>query len=111
MTPESFNLRVRTKDKWSDHADYEKINTVNITFSFDCSDATMSTTAANTLTATQNLVVDADGSTTAISDTTQVDLSVAGCKGRNGIKTVVEIWHAGDFIIFKDENYLDPNSI
>mgnify|MGYP001626744031 CR=1 FL=1 len=93
VTPEFFNLRIRTRDKWSDNAANEKINTVKVTFTFDCSSAVMSTTAANTLTDTQNYIVQADGSTPAITDTTTVSLSVSGCLGRNQINTLVEIWH------------------
>lgn len=63
-----------------------------MTFTFDCTEATLSTTVPNTLTATQNYLVEADGATDAITDSTEVDISVAGCKSRNGINTLIEIF-------------------
>ena len=111
VTPEFFNLRVRTRDKWSDNAAREKINTVKVTFTFDCSTATLSTTPMSALTGTQNYVVQADGSTPAITDTTTLYLSVSGCVNRNKINTLVEIWHQGAFVTFLSETSTDPNSV
>ncbi len=84
---------MRTYDKWSEEATREKINTVGVTFTFDCTEATLTSTAANTLTSEQDYIVEADGATAAITDSTTVDFSVSGCKGRNEINTMVEIWH------------------
>jgi len=81
VKPESFNLRVRTNDPRSDHATRELINTVKVTFTYDCTTATLSASPA--LTTEHNYVVEADGATAATTDTTTVSLSVSGCQAKN----------------------------
>ena len=100
---------MRTNDPRSDHATQELINTVKVTFTYDCTTATLSASPA--LTTEHNYVVEADGATAAITDTTTVSLSVSGCQAKNEINTLIEIFHQGAFITFKSETGSDPNSI
>ena len=82
---------------------------MNITFTYDCTAATLFASPA--LATEFDYVVEADGATDATTDTTTVYLSVPGCQAKNEINTLIEIYHEGAFITFMSEIGTDPNSI
>jgi hypothetical protein len=82
VTAQTFNFRVRTKDRWSTHALGELIDSVAITMNYDCSASILSGSPAIS-NAAVTYTVQADGSTPTTSDTTTVTHSVGGCLAKN----------------------------